>query len=1235
MNKLFLLLSLLLTFGSCATYKSKYISENDAIDVPTVKEISHTFYLIGDAGLSPIGGMNPALKSFRDHLDGAPENSTAIFLGDNIYPAGLPDPKNSPDAHTRAISNLDAQLNTVRNYRGRVIFIPGNHDWYADGIVGLKRQEEYIKESLDNKDAFAPKNGCPIEEITVNDDVLLIVLDTRWFVTNWNRTPSINEECEIKSREHFFDELESLIKKNADKTILLAMHHPLFTYGNHAGQFSLYQQFYPKDKWGPLPVLGTLINLFRTNTGVSPEDMQNLRYRELVNRVATMAQYGDKVIVASGHEHALQYIVEKNIPQIVSGAGAKTSATKLLNGSKFSSGELGYARLEIYTDGSSRVRFYGVDDNDKEKFLFTSNVYQKDSTFNEDKYPEHFPKKMESSVYPQEKVERSAFFRKFWGERYRKYYGTKVTVPTVDLDTLFGGLVPVRRGGGNQTKSVRLIDKDGKQYVMRVVRKEAEQYLQGAAFKDQYIIGDFKDTYTEDLLEDFYTGAHPYAPLAIATLSDAVDIYHANPQLFYIPKQKALKEFNNDFGDELYLVEEHVSRGHKDLKSFGKPDNIRSTYSFFRKIRSDEKYKIDTDMYIRARLFDMVLGDWDRHMDQWRWAEFKDKKTGEVLFKPIPRDRDQVFSNMGDGIFMNIATRIIPPLKLMEGFNGDIRNVKTFNTNPFPLDMTLLNSAVKEQWEQQVAFLQENLTGEVIDRALNNLPEEVQDATLEKIKGILLSRLENLPKIAEDYYKALNKYVIITGTDKDDWFVIETLAEGKVHVKAFRNIKGEKKKLFFDKVFNKNITKEIWIYGLSDTDIFEVDGVRDNPIKIRLVGGNGNDIYEVGNIDKIAVYDYKTKPNTLKTDKRVKVRLTDDYELNTYQPLKRVNSQNQLVPTIGYNPDDGVKIGASNTFTHYGFRQNPFTSQHTVDAAIYFATSGLDLSYSGEFAHIFENWNFGVDARFTSPNFSNNFFGLGNTTPNFDDDRGMDYNRARMRNISFSPSLIWRGQLGASFKAAVSYEHITVQETNGRFVNDFYAQDGTDNRNSFLGIGAKYHYSNEDNKAFPTLGMASSLEVGAKTNLNDSDKGFGYVIPSLSLIQRVIPNGRLVLATQWKAHFNIGNGFEFYQGASIGANDGPRGYRNERFTGKTSYFQNTDLRLQLKKMKTGLLPISLGMYGGYDYGRVWLPGEHSKKWHQSYGGGFFLNGADVLSARLAVFASEEGARFSFGIGFGF
>lgn len=1237
MKKHYFLLFLLVLAMGCATYETKYAEPFSANENPQEKEVEHTFYLIGDAGKSPMGDLNPTLKAFKKVLDQANTNSTAIFLGDNIYPAGLPDKKDSTIAYLEAKNHLDAQLSTLEHYKGQKLFIPGNHDWYTDGLKGLKREEKHVEDVLDDKDAFQPENGCPIEEIEVNDNILVVAIDTEWYIVNWDKHPTMNDECEIKTRSRFFEELESIIKKNRDKTVILAMHHPMFSYGSHGGQFSFKQGIYPSSSKIPLPLLGSAINLMRKTSGATSEDMSNRMYNELKKRVVTLSQYSDKIIFASGHEHTLQYIVESGKPQIVSGSGAKTGWTRLLNGSKFSTGRNGYAILKVYVDGSSKVEFFGADANET-ALLYQTEVLPPDRSTKKITLPDDFPPYKMASVYEPEEIDKSGFHKLLWGERYRKYYGTKVKAPTVRLDTLLGGLTVVRKGGGNQSNSLRLADKDGREYVMRGLRKSAERYLQAIAFQEQYIIGKFEDTYPEKLLLDLYTGAHPYAPFTIDRLSDALGMYHTNPKLYYVPKQSVLGDYNKEFGDGLYMIEEHVSDDHDNLESFGYTKKIESTYDLMDKLREDEEYSIDQKEYVKARLFDILIGDWDRHVDQWRWAEFE-MENGNKVYKPIARDRDQVFSRWGDGLIMNFGSRAVPALRIFEGFHKEIRSVKGLTSSPrtFALDMALLSETDMQMWVDQAKFIKQNLDGDIIDEAFLAFPEEVRDETLTEIKDILLARKENLVETARDYYAVLNKYSVITGTDKDDYFNIVSLPNGDVEVRAYRIKGGEYTDLFFNKVFSPDYTKEIWIYGLDDDDVFEAN-TASSKIKVRIAGGQNNDIYKISeDSKKLLVYDFKAKKNTLDEAYGGKIKLVNDYDTNTYEFLNIKGSNNQTLPTIGFNPDDGVRVGLTNTYTFNGFRKNPFTQQHTVSAAYYFATDGFDLGYRGEFAHVFNKVNLELHARFTSPNFTQNFFGFGNETVNNDDEEPLelDYNRVRIRTLKFAPSLVWRGFFGSKVRLGVAYENIEIEETENRFINEFYLENGEENHLSFFGAHAEYSYSNTDNEAFPTLGMAFGLAGGFKTNLDDSSRSFGYVIPSFSVDHKLSADGRLVLATKFKGHFVIGNGYEFYQAASIGGDNGLRGFRFQRFTGKTAYFQNTDLRYSFRGVKTGLMPVTPGIYGGFDYGRVWFPGEDSDTWHNSYGGGFFLNGADVLSANFGLFNSVDGLRFAFGLGFGF
>jgi len=1221
---------------NCATQKAKYAKGMSDEITSKGKEVSHTVYLIGDAGLSDGSKPNKALTSFKRKLTTANKSSTAVFLGDNIYPAGLPSKKNAPVAYEQAKGYLDAQLSTLQNFKGRPLFIPGNHDWYSEGLKGLERQEKYVRKNLKQKKPFLPENGCPIAVRKVSDDLVILVVDTEWYLTNWDKHLTMNDNCEIKSRAKFWEEIESIIKKNRDKTTLITMHHPMFSYGHHGGQFSMKQQFFQGGSKVPLPIIGTLINVLRKTSGASSADIQNKRYTEFKNRMVTLAQYSEKVIFASGHEHTLQYIREHNTPQIVSGAGAKEGATRLLNGSEFSTGQMGYAILEVYTDGSSQVKFYGVEDANKNELLFRTTVLPPDRVPHIETYENEFPSEVAASIYTDDEIDKSGFFKTIWGERYRKYYGTRVSAPTVRLDTLFGGLKPVRRGGGHQSKSLRLRHDNGKEYVMRALRKVSELYLQSMVFQQQYIMDDLEDTFVQKLLEDFYTGSHPYAPFTIGALSDAIGIYHTNPVLYYIPKQAALQEFNSGFGDELYMIEEHAGDGHGDLESYGFSDKLISTDEMLENLRDDEKYEVDAEMYARARLFDMVLGDWDRHVDQWRWAQFKEKESKKVTYRPVPRDRDQAFSIMGDGLFMGLATRLIPGLRLMEGFKEEIRSVEGFNSSPktYVLDVAVLSKTTKEQWLQEAKYIQDNLTEDVIEKAFLNFPKEVRDATVDELKRVLLSRIGDIQNTAKKYYQVLNRHAVVVGTDKDDWFEIENLSKEETEVRVFRIIDGEKKKKYFQKKFHRKDTKEIWVYGLDDEDRFEVKGNYKSKVKVRLIGGQNNDIYDVSEGGNTFVYDYKSKKNRLKNVSKARVKLTDNYELNTYQPLKIRNSFNQFFPLIGFNPDGGLKVGFNDVYTYNGFGQNPFTQQHTLNAAFYFATSGFELSYKGEFANALGNANFEIFTQLTSPNFAINFFGLGNESENLDDALELDYNRVRLATIKLAPSLVWRGNLGSKIRTGLLYETIEVEETENRYINTFYQANREETQKRFIGVEGEYSYENRDNAAFPTLGMSTSMLVGYKAETG-GEGSFGYVVPSLSFDYKLVPNGRLVLATQWKAHFNVGDGYEFYQGASIGGVDGLRGFRNERFTGKRSFYQNTDLRLSLGQRRNGILPTAFGLYGGFDYGRVWVPNEDSDTWHTAYGGGIFLDAASIATIRAAVFNSVDGIRISFGLGFGF
>jgi hypothetical protein len=1231
-NKTICFLSIILIFfQSCATHtiqlgkKSKSdfnITQNDT------SIVEHTFFLVGDAGNADLEKPQSLLSILNSNLKEANSNSTLLFLGDNIYPKGMPDDKSNPD-YPLAEIKIKNQLKATENFKGKTIFIPGNHDWY-NGIKGLEAQSKYVKEYLNDKKSFLPRKNCAIEDLKIDDNVVLITIDSEWFLEDWDKNPGINEDCDIKTREAFFEELENILNKNQDKIKIIALHHPIMTNGSHGGQYSLEKQLFPLENKFPLPIIGSFVNLLRKTSGINPQDTQNKQYLILSKRIKALIQGQDNVVVVSGHDHNLQYIEKDNIIQIISGAGSKNDAAKAVNDNDFSYGGNGFAKLDVLKSGSLSISFFGIENN-TEKLLWQHTINKVDDKSIVE-FPATFPSTIKTSIYTKEMTTKSLFHNWFLGKHYKNYYSLPIEAKIATLDTLLGGLKPNQAGGGHQSISLRLKDKEGKEFVMRALKKSASRFLQSVAFKDQFVEKEFENTYAENFLLDFYTTSHPYTPFAVGSLANKIGVSHSNPLLYYIPKHAQLKTFNTDFGDELYMVEERPTDSQKGLKSFGNPDAILATEEVMKNINKDEKYTIDEKEYIKARLFDMLIGDWDRHFDQWRWGEYK--SNDKIVYKPIPRDRDQAFS-IYDGALLSIIMNI-PDLRHMQTFKDKIANVKWFNREPYPLDIAFLKMSNEQDWLEQAQFIQENLTDNDISMAFKSLPIEVQDETIEEIIRKLKIRKSDLKKYTSDYYKVLQKTIVIVGTDKTDKFIITKNKPKEIEIQTIR-VKKSGEEIVQTRSINETLTDDVWIYGLDEDDIFEVTGKEKSSIKIKLIGGLNHDHYSITNGQNVSIYDFKSKENSFQLDNKTKLSLTDDYKVNLYDYKKPKFNAWTGLPTIGFNPDDGIKIGGILNYTINRFKQNPYTKKHSIKANYYFATSGFELMYDAKFPKLIGKWDFELATQLTSPNFAINFFGYGNEVINNDEELRMNYNRVKIQILKVTPIFKKEGRFGSEISFQPTFENIEIEDTENRFITiSNNVNPRVFNYQQFAGTTLKYSFENYDSKSNPAMGMGFSIAGSWKINLKDTKNNFPTIEAKLNFNHKLDKNGKLVLATLLKGKTILNNNFEFYQGATLGGDFDLRGFRNERFLGNQSFFQSSDLRLTIGKIKGSLVPMTYGLLGGYDYGRVWLNNENSNKWHQSVGGGLWLNGLDIITAKITYFENvEDKARISFGLGFGF
>ncbi|MGJ8715649.1 MAG: hypothetical protein ACSHXG_11140, partial [Maribacter stanieri] len=594
---------------------------------------------------------------------------------------------------TEIEKSLDKQLSILSNLGNDVIFIPGNKEW-VNGYKSVSDIEKYIQKN--SKAKFSPDDAEPIKHQDLGENVELITVDSQWFLENWDDHIYINEESEIQNRTLFFLEFENRIKKAQGKIVFVAIHHPTKTYS----------------KQGFLSNIG----------GFSTQEFQNKQYRSLRNRLKTIAVGADNVIFLSGQSENLQYI-KGNVPQIISGAAGKLKAVKNGEQDDFSIAKKGYVRLDITTNGSVLAKYYALENGTFNEVFKTTVLKSETEDLEVYNFDENLGTTKSAAIYTKEATTKSGFYKVFWGEHYRNFYGKEVDAPVVFLDTLMGGLTPLKRGGGQQSKSLRLEDKGGKQYVMRALKKSTIKFLQANAFQETYI-GDVLDGTTVDkFLADFYTTSNPYTPFVIGELSDAVSVNHTNPILYYIPKQETLGVYNDEFGDELYMIEEHVGDTQIEAESFGKPLKILSTADVLQEINRSGKSVVDEPSYIRARIFDMLLGDWDRHEDQWRWALYKNE-DGTEYCSPIPRDRDQAFSKY-DGTLISFLTRVIPGLRKMQTYDEVLRSVKWFATSPYHLDLTFIHASGWEEWEKQTDHIQKELSDADIENAFEAIPEEI------------------------------------------------------------------------------------------------------------------------------------------------------------------------------------------------------------------------------------------------------------------------------------------------------------------------------------------------------------------------------------------------------------------------------------------------------------------------------------------------------------------------------
>ncbi len=795
---------------------------------------------------------------------------------------------------------------------------------------------------------------------------------------------------------------------------------------------------------------------------------------------------------------------------------------------------------------------------------------------------------------------RSSLHQLLWGKHYRKDWATKVTVAVLYLDTINGGLTAYQKGGGRQSKTLRLSNKAGKEYVLRSIDKSF-----GKALNEMY-----RGTFIEKIIDDQVSIAQPYSAITIPSMAEAAGIYHTNPVIVFIPKQKALGEFNEEFGDDLYLFEQRPDENWEEAANFANSKKIISTEKMLEEIFENNDDRADQRGFVRARLFDMFIGDWGRHEDQWRWATIED--GDKKIFKPIPRDRDQAYTKF-DGALLSIGISAAGAGHL-ETFSGDIKDVGLYNFPARNLDRQIANEVSKEEWIDIAQELKSAMTDAVIEDAVRKLPPAVFSNSGQEMINKLKSRRDKLPAFANDYYLSLAREVEVVGTHKDEYFSLINLSSGEMEVSVFDlNKEGKpKKKPFYTRKFRASETKEIRIYGLTGTDQYVIDNRIPNAIKVRIIGGPAKDKYTSSSAGNIHIYD--NRDNDLNGLNGAKKHLSDNPFVHQYIYDGFSYDKKGIGPIISYNTEDHIHVGLKYSIEKQQWRKYPFGQKHELAARYSISEGAFSFGYESVFKSVIGKWDLHLNANYDLVRW-NNFFGIGNETIQTTEER--DFNRVRTKEFYAGIGLqrIFRHYHQGGL--TLFYQTIEILNDPGRFLTTQTPKFTGFDPKQYAGARLDYVYLRVDNGVVTRKGMRFGTTATFMQGLSNSDSMVANISSVLNIWVPLTKS--FVFALKTGAAMLNGEP-EFYQLNRLSGSKTLRGFRKYRFYGESMFYNQAELQF-LRPVKTFLFNGTAGLIGFFDIGRIWHWGEESNVWHKGYGGGIFLAPFNKIS--IAVFYGKS------------
>jgi hypothetical protein len=703
-------------------------------------------------------------------------------------------------------------------------------------------------------------------------------------------------------------------------------------------------------------------------------------------------------------------------------------------------------------------------------------------------------------------------------------------------------------------------------------------------------------------------------------------VLHPEQALVVLPDDSALGEFREAWRGVFGMLEERPAETDDRAVLFAGARRVASAKALYRRIDRSPEDRVDETAFLTARLTDILVGDRDRHRDQFRWATFSEKTPR--IWVPISRDHDEAFVKL-DGPVLAIVRLYIPPLvSFGENYPANIN----LNWHAREVDRRLLTALGRSTWDSVARNLQSKMTDSVIDNAVRLLPPEMYKVGGADLARTLKVRRNKLVAEALGYYDFLAGEVQVHATDAAEVATITRVDDRFVDL-AIRQ-SSQRVAPHYHRRFDAHETHEIRLNMWGGKDSVIVQGGGKAPIRLRVIGGGAGDVFiDSSRIAGVKWYD-DSGSTTVSGPRSAGVN-TKHYtewvgsDENRYPP-RDWGTWWRPVPWLSWSGDLGLVAGVGVRRTEYGFRRDPFASDMQLRVAYATTPATFHTDFNGDFHPENTRWHWNVNA-YASGIVMIHYFGQGNNS--FSSGNTAFY-RVDQQQYAFQPSFVFplAHRLDVSVGPVVRWSH--TGNNAGNFLGT--VQDTTYGAGDFGQVGARaaFQFETRDRPANAHDGVYIRGEGRFYPAVWDVKSAFGWIEGEAGSSFSAKVWSRPTLALRAGARKMFGP-YPFQESAFIGGRSTVPGFSHQRFAGDGSLYGSVGLRFTLVRTYF-VLPAMWGVYGGTSAGRVYLDSESPGGWHTSIGGGIwvaFLDRANTFSAGFN--SSSERSTFYAAVGFTF